>query len=142
MKPAYVAQPNAYGCAIASLAMVAGKTYEEMEQQLVDWGLARERMRHGLHEGIWLEALDRLGFVYVRRYSADSFLNGPRTTPWPPAPFAPIHMCAAQVSDGSHAFVMLADGSVLDPWKRERATIAHPDYIKINQVAGIWPRPA
>lgn len=137
----YIAQPNGYGCAIASLAMVADKTYDEMEAWFVAQGMSRARMQHGLHEGIWLEALGRLGFIYERRYSADSFLNGPRTTPWPPAPFAPIHICAAQVAGGSHAFVMLADGRVLDPYNAERTTITHPDYIQVNQVAGIWRRP-
>lgn len=138
----YIAQPNSYGCAIASLAMIAGKTYDQMEQWMLDQGLSRSRMEAGLHEGIWLEALGRLGFVYERRYSGDAFLNGPRTTPWPPAPFAPIHICAAEVPNGySHAFVMLGDGTVLDPFKRERTSLAHPDYIKVNQVAGIWPRP-
>lgn len=137
----YIAQPNGYGCAIASLAMVAGYTYDEMEAWFISNGATRGRLEGGLHEGIWLEALGRLGFVYERRYIGDAISNGPRTTPWPPAPFAPIHICAAEVDVGSHAFVMLGDGSVLDPWKRERTTITHPDYIKVNQVAGVWPRP-
>jgi hypothetical protein len=50
-------------------------------------------------------------------------------------------MCSALVDVGSHAFVMLGDGTVLDPAKRERSTTAHPDYLEVHQVAGIWPRP-
>lgn len=88
-----------------------------------------------------MEALARHGFVYEQRYRCDPFVNGVQRAEWPPAPFAPIHMCSAQVPTGWHAFVMLADGSVLDPFKRERTTIEHPDYREVSQVLGVWSRP-
>lgn len=50
----------------------------------------------------------------------------------------PVHICCARVAAGSHAIVMLDDGAVMDPFKRERASLAHPDYLEISQVIGIW----
>lgn len=108
---------------------------------MLSQGLPRERMVQGIHEGIYLEALDRLGFVYARRWRCDSFHNRCDRPVWPPAPFAPIHMCSADVAAGHHAFVMLGNGTVFDPFKRERTTIAHPDYLEVSQVIGVWRRP-
>ena len=135
---AYVAQPNGYGCAIACVAMIAGRTYDEMETWFVDQGLARERMEKGLLDQIWREALDRLGFVYVQRYRCDPFVNRCDRPAWPPAPFAPIHVCCALVAAGSHAIVLLADGSVLDPYDRSRISLTHPDYLSFSQIVGVW----
>lgn len=137
----YVGQPNGYGCAIACVAMITGLTYDATETWMIAQGLPLARMVQGIHEGIYLEALDRLGFVYVRRYRCDPFHNRCDRPVWPPDPFAPAHMCSADVRAGHHAFVMLGDGSVLDPFKRERTTIAHPDYLRVDQVVGVWRRP-
>ena len=138
----YVAQLDGYGCAVASLAMIAGWSYAEMKAWLATRGLTAKRMEGGLHEGIWTEALNQLGFVYERRYAHDS-LAGATRMPWPSAPFAPIHLCCVEVPSGeSHAIVMLDDGRVLDPWDRSRDSLAHPDYRKVNQIVGVWRRPA
>lgn len=138
---AYVAQPDGYGCAIACVAMIVGKTYDEMKTWFVAQGLPRDRMERGSHDGIWREALERHDFVYVQRYRCDPFIGRCERPTWPPAPFAPIHVCCATVAAGSHAVVMLADGTVLDPFKRERTSLAHPDYQEITQVVGVWRRP-
>lgn len=137
----YVAQPNSYGCAIACVAMIVGKTYDEMETWMLAQGLPREKMERGAHEGIWMESLARHGFSYVNLWRCDPFHNECDRPVWPPLPFAPVHICCADVEAGHHAFVMLGDGSVLDPFKRERTTIAHPDYLKVYQVVGVWRRP-
>ena len=55
-------------------------------------------------------------------------------------------ICTTSVASGSHAVVMLVDvdGAVLDPFKRERTSLFHPDYLEISQVVGtvgIWRRP-
>lgn len=136
----YVAQPNGYGCAIACVAMIVGKTYDEMEAWFLEQGLPRERMVQGSHDGIWREAIDRHGFVYVQRYRCDPFLNRCDRPDWP-VPFAPVHVCCTRVAAGSHAVVMLGNGSVLDPFKRERTSLTHPDYLEVSQVVGVWRRP-
>lgn len=137
---AYVAQPNGYGCAIACVAMIAGMTYEEAEAWFAARGMERVRLQHGAHSGVWLEALDQLGFMYVQRYKYDAIRNGERDT-WPPTPFAPVHICSARVVAGQHAVVMLGDGSVLDPYKRERVSLWHGDYLSVDNVVGVWRRP-
>lgn len=137
---AYVAQPNGYGCAIACVAMIAGRTYDEMEALFLEQGLSRERMERGSHSLIWLEALDRFGFAYVQRYKHDPIRNGARAS-WPPAPFAPVHICSTMVAAGQHAVVMLGDGVVLDPYKPERASLLHGDYLSVDNVVGVWRRP-
>jgi hypothetical protein len=134
----YVAQPNGYGCAIACVAMIVGKTYDEMEAWLLAQGLARSRMESGLYDMLWLEALARHGFAWEQRYQADPFHNECDRPMWPPDPFAPIHVCSTSVAGGHHAVVMLGDGSVLDPFKRERTSLRHPDYLNVSQVAGVW----
>lgn len=140
MKISYVAQPNAYGCAIACVAMIVGKTYDEMETWFLEAGLTRSRMEKGLWNGIYYEALWRHGFLIKERWRNDPILNGPGVWGWPPEPFAPAHICCAEVQAGSHAFVMLADGTVLDPFKLERTTIRHPDYREISSVTGVFPQ--
>lgn len=133
----YVAQPNGYGCSIACVAMVVGMTYGQAEEWLLAQGLSRARMEKGLHDGIFLEALGRHGFSYVQRYRCNPLTNSPRDE-WPCAPFAPIHICTADVVAGHHAIVMLADGAVLDPFRRERTSLAHPDYRQIDQIIGVY----
>lgn len=137
----YVAQPNGYGCAIACVAMIVGKTYDEAERWFLDQGLARERLERGVYDALWLEALDRHGFVYVNRWRCDPYHNHSDRPVWPPEPFAPVHIFCSDVAAGHHAAVMMADGAVLDPYKRERTAITHPDYLQIYQVVGVWRRP-
>lgn len=133
-----VAQPNGYGCAIACCAMILEKTYGEMEDWFLTNGLTRERMEKGVWSGIYREALYRHGWVGHERWFNDPLRNGPGGWRWPPAPFAPVHICAADVPAGHHAFVMLEDGRVLDPFKAERTSIDHPDYRHVDNVLGLW----
>lgn len=140
----YVAQPNGYGCAIACVAMIVGKTYDEMEAWFVEQGLARERMERGLTDHIWREALAVLGYSHVQRFECNAFTNRCDRIPWPPEPFAPLHIACIEVATGatgSHAVVMLADGAVLDPAGRHRTSLAHPEYRRVAQVVGVWRRP-
>lgn len=134
----YVAQPNGYGCAIACTAMIVGKTYDEMEAWYLTNGVPRERMEKGLWSGIYRQALFRHGFVSHERWVNDPLRNGPGDWPWPSPPFAPFHICTADVAAGHHAFVMLEDGRVLDPYNVARTSITHPDYLAVDCVMGVW----
>lgn len=133
----YVAQPNGYGCSIACVAMVVGKTYEEMEAWFVESGMPINGMAKGLHSGVYFEALHRHGFAIQQRYKYDT-IAGTSHLAWPPKPFAPLHIAATRVAAGSHAIVLLGDGRVLDPFNRERDSLTHPDYHAVDFVAGIW----
>ena len=127
----YVAQPNDYGCAIACCAMVLGKTYEETEADLK----ARGFKGGSIYESIWEQYLHEYGFAMTRKYRHDCIANKTRDE-WPPEPWAPIHIVLLQATAGFHAVVMLADGTVLDPFKRERDTLRHPDYRAVDFVMG------
>lgn len=96
----YVAQPNGYGCAIACVAMIVGKTYDEMEAWLVEQGLERARMERGLTDHVWREALAVHGYCYVQRFQCNAFTNRCDRSPWPPAPFAPLHIACVEVTTG------------------------------------------
>jgi hypothetical protein len=134
----YVAQPNGYGCAIACMAMITARTYDEMESWLVEHGLARSRMVNGLHSEMWTQVLGDLGFANRRMWQTDTLTNVRRLA-WPPVPFATVHIAATRVGEGSHAVVVLADGAVLDPYKRERTTLTHTDYLEVSSVTGFYP---
>lgn len=134
---AYVAQPNGYGCAIACCAMVLGKSYEEMEAWLVANGCALSRLEKGMHSEMWPEILGNHGYSWRRVYQAD-MLKNTRREAWPVPPFAPVHIAAVRVAGGSHAIVVLADGTVLDPYKRERTSLSHPDYLEVSSITGFY----
>ena len=131
MKIEYVAQPNDYGCAIACCAMVLGKTYEETEAALA----ARGHKGGAIYECIWEQFMHEHGFALTRKYYNDSIRGVPRDE-WPPKPWAPVHIALLQATAGFHAVVMLADGTVLDPFDRSRTTLHHPDYKKVDFVMG------
>jgi len=139
MTPQYVAQPNGYGCAIACCAMILGKSYEEVEAWIAERGCTRERLEKGLWDGMWHAVMVAHGYSLVQRHKFDALAQRVHDV-WPPAPFAPIHIACTTVSAGSHAAVLLADGSVLDPYKRERTTLTHPDYREVSSVTGFYPR--
>lgn len=131
-----VQQPNDYGCMIACCAMVVGKTYEQVEAELH----ARGDRRGAINEIICEQYIGEHGFAGFKKYKHDTVANKTRDE-WPPRPFAPIHVCLVDVTAGPHGVVMLADGTVLDPWSEARTTLAHPDYKAVHNVVGYWGIP-
>lgn len=137
-KVEYVAQPNNYGCAIACLAMVLGYSYKEMEAWLEKEGLTAERRAQGISDFVYRDVIYRHGLGTVHFYRYDLLLQKDRE-PWPPIPFAPVHICCVEVEGGfHHAVVMLQDGTILDPYKMQRRTLTHPDYKGVAHVTGIY----
>lgn len=137
---ALVRQAHDYGCGIASLAMVTGQTYDEVRTWLLahwpggqggdtpaeDWLVKR-----GIYSGIADYYLGRHGYVWRKVYS------GWQQHPWPPEPFAPVHLVMVrQPSNNSHYVVMRADGVVLDPLADEPKTLA--GWPAVDNVQGIW----
>jgi hypothetical protein len=64
----------------------------------------------------------------------------PADGPWPPAPFAPVHMATVLVSRTSpcwHSVVMSQDGLVLDPQTPEPRALT--DYVEVQAVVGFTP---
>jgi hypothetical protein len=133
-----VRQEHDYGCGIASLAMVTGDTYDNVRGWLLaNWPGGTQTpdewlTKRGIHKGIADYYLAAHGYVWRTVYS------GWKLAPWPPEPFAPVHLaCVQQPSNNSHYVVMRSDGAVLDPLDGEHKRLT--DWPSVYNVQGIWP---
>lgn len=136
LEPQLILQKHPFGCGHAALAMLTGKGYEEIVAEFpgVDPTL----------RGLKVTEIDIYaainGMAVLRLFSESRNSIGEKTTtPWPPAPFAQVHLCLVDVTENSpcaHWVVMLADGAVLDPTTTERKSLF--DYHRIMNVAGIY----
>lgn len=128
----WVMQEDAEGCAVATIAMLTGRTYKEVRAQIdgEPW--------HG-HNGDWSAdgvshiTVDRLliahGYYLQRVYSN-------MVPEWPPPPWSPIHFAqVVQPSGRNHFVVMRADGVVLDPLHPGEHRLT--DWPKVNNVVGL-----
>jgi hypothetical protein len=158
----WVRQEHENGCVIASVAMVLGRSYRSVHDELApqiwwyDYELAKsdefkdndERTRacwkrgadfskHGIDVGSVFRWLEENGYATQLRWR---YRWGHEVVAeWPPKPFAPIHICAVTATRGSHAIVMLADGTLLDPWREPGSWCGTwEQYGKVEQVCGIW----
>lgn len=137
-KPRHVLAKDDCGCVVACLAMVTGQDYEAVARWLDDhnWPF-REG---GLYAHQEEQFLDEHGYV-VRRRAMNHYADGKNNvlrSPWPPAPFADVHLCTvAATEDGPHHLVvMLRDGAVLDPATTEPRMLA--SYHKVFNVAAVY----
>lgn len=131
MSVRWVRQEDAYGCGLAVLAMLTGRTYAE----------AKERVRTFQNEpcnwaanGCTHYTLDRFlagdGWYVQRRYNAWTELSS--------EPFADIHYASVQQpSNNGHFVVVLGDGTVLDPNREGRYRLS--DWAHVNQIVGLIP---
>ena len=138
---ALIRQEHDYGCGLASLAMATGKSYDEVRSFfLAEWPGGTQKPEdwlesRGIHHGLVEWFLARHGFVWRVVYS------GWEEHPWPPAPFAPVHIAQViQPSRNTHYVVMLNDGRVLDPLSGTLG-LALDNWERVNNVMGIWPEP-
>jgi hypothetical protein len=131
----WVEQGHRNGCTAAAVAMVLGKTYDEVQRCC--W---QDFSQTGVCLEDWFDYLFQEGFVWHRMYRCVQLigLNHPRDV-WPPAPFAPIHLCSVVAPKGAHAVVMLANGDVLDP--AAPGIFKLTDYMNVSAVYGLWRRP-
>lgn len=139
----HVRQEHPYGCVVASLAMLSGMTYAEV---LAEYPWIAEKDGCDI-DTISYDFLWRHGFAYQQVYSSVPEINrDPRgdmterrakfgRKPWPPEPWAPAHLCQVLTSM-THAVVMLADGTVLDPIDPTPRRLS--DYSHVSNVRGIW----
>jgi len=159
----YVKQEHLNGCVVASLAMVLGKSYTEVHDEIAplvwwyDYELAKNEFKDNEErtEACWKKGIDfsergitlddayrwlgERGWASQLRYKVYPFDWKARREDWPPKPWAPIHLCSVQATRGSHAIVMLRDGSLLDPWRPPGTWCGTFDeYSKVEQVCGLW----
>lgn len=124
----WVEQQDAHGCALATLAMICGHTYEQVKATVDSWS---ERGHDWAKDGTTHYTLDRYlaseGLYIQRRYA---------TWQLPLEPFAPVHYAAVQQTSGyQHFVVVLSDGAVLDPYRP--GTFGLSDWPKVDQLVGI-----
>lgn len=138
MRVQWVGQEDPSGCVVACFAMITGQTYAE----------AFAELQHMWRDGVPFLGVESIlgdrGWYY-RRMSINRMHNSEapgnwQRDPWPPVPFAPLHLCNVTVAGGTGAFhgvVMLADGTILDPLTPEPRRLS--DYAKVTEVVGLLP---
>lgn len=108
--------------------MVTGQSYDDVRaffpDDLSERGLSQHHMEHYLVEHGW---------CWSRKTLYEPSTNQEREA-WPPEPFGEVHICEV-VTSSSHAVVMLADGTVLDPLTDEPKRLT--DYSKVYYVAAV-----
>lgn len=139
----HVRQEHTYGCVLAALAMLSGRTYAEV---LAEYPWVVEKEGCDL-DTVSFDFLWRHGFAWQQVYPSRPEINrdpsGPMSerrarygrTPWPPQPWAPAHLCQVKTSM-THAVVLLPDGSVLDPLDPAPRSLL--DYEAVHNVRGVW----
>lgn len=134
----HVPQVDANGCGVACLAMVTGKSYEEVRDWFwcKAWQNAQRDGRtwadlddperqawerhnfavHGLTDHDLEAFLAENGFAYAKKWSNlwQQRMEDRRPS-WPPLPFAEAHIVQVYLPSGGHYVVWTADGRVLDP---------------------------
>jgi hypothetical protein len=123
----WVPQEDSRGCCVACIAMVTGKTYQEVKAWFEMDFNDRGTSQHGIEE-----YLVEHGYTWARKTLYRH--NNQQRTPWPPEPFADVHICEV-AGTSSHAVVLLRDGTVLDPLTPEPKRLT--DYEKVYYVAAI-----
>ena len=132
----WVRQEDEWGCFVAAMAMITGKTYAHVKAETGDIYKNKSASYYAADQ-----YLTQHGYAYARLWAFNQFaqdadkLNVPMTE-WPPKPFAPVHLCLVTMSMG-HFVVMLADGTIFDPTVETEKHLT--DYDRVNWVTGIWP---
>ena len=119
-------------CTVAAVAMATGQKYEAvMSSAIFSLVFAAGETPSLRHVD---EYLIEHGYAQQKlfRYTAG---GRKLRSPWPPRPWAPIHICDVQTSR-SHAVVMLVDGRVLDPLDDKPRVLS--DYAEVNSVCGLF----
>jgi hypothetical protein len=132
--PMWVGQKHANGCVPACVAMVLGESYEDVCAELT------AQPQSG-HDGDW----DAHGIDYMpmdrllgdRGYFIRRVFVAWNLDPWPPQPFAPVHIAQVNQPNGhQHSVVMDGVGRVLDPLRRD-VPLRLYDWPKVNNVVGL-----
>ena len=127
-----VRQKEANGCIVAALAMLTGKSYDEVRADHIFSGLAEEAKGCSFREVE--EYLFRHGLAWQEVYRCGPPGNTMKSV-WPPEPWADAHICEVQTGQ-AHAVVLLRDGTVLDPLHDEPKRLT--DYAQVYSVRAVY----
>jgi hypothetical protein len=131
LKIVRVEQKNAMGCGVACLAMITGKSYDDIALSFDPKQLDED--------GLDFATLD----AYLAEHGyATRLLSHARhgESEWPPDPFGPIHICQIRrqkFGDATHFVVMDRWGGVFDPDPAFDRVGSLRDYVGILTVAAV-----
>lgn len=123
----YVKQRDDWDCGVAVLAMVSGLTYEQVLDDFNGKGI----------EGVGIGGV-LFDWWFVKHGVATQGKTPELDDPWPPEPWAPVHIAYVRATQGAHVCVMDCQGRVFDPFDIKRRTLTHKDYKRVRGVIGIW----
>ena len=140
----YIKQRNEIDCGIAALAMACDLDYETVARGLVTGptgltSLADAMGSEGLNDDLVKDWLRLNGWAW-QEMAMNVWCRGAfaKRHPWPPQPFATVHVCFVEATKNWHYCVLDFDGSVRDPWVAERKSLDHPDYKRVASVIGLF----
>lgn len=147
MQITYVQQKHPNGCLVAAVAMILGRTYEdlhdEVRPQIGVWKGGKcvagefDFAKEGWNMSDAYQVLCEAGFAIHSRYKF-TWLGAAEREEWPPKPWAPVHLCEV-ITSMPHAVVMLSDGAVLDPNRPPGTFPGNLDYYsRVISVTGCW----
>lgn len=129
-----IKQKHDRGCSIACLAMLTGKTYDQV---LEDCAPAWDE-NVGLYSNIVDGYLWDHGYALKKIFEPNNWKKEKRH-PWPVKPFTDIHLVFLRVYEQSpcdHFIVMLKDGTLLDPKLDGQRSLN--DYYRVYSITGVY----
>jgi hypothetical protein len=139
-----VQQEHPDGCVVACYAMLTRQSFAAAFAEFVEAKMWRES-HHGLSSSWAVQRLTERGWwsqqYYPMRghFSDEDDRDQFKRSPWPPEPWAAYHLVCVTNANGFHSVVMLADGTVLDPFIDAPRHIR--DYSGVMEVIGLLPPP-
>lgn len=132
-------QEHPMECGIACMAMVMGVSLDDSRAAFDRVYPGARAKGRGVTEGITNTEIDivlaECGYAVSRLYCGT---KDNRRDPWPPEPFADLHIAQVAMSNGGHFVVLLRDGTVLDP-QHGVTRIDDPRYGAVQNVAAVVP---
>ena len=129
----YVESDDKVSCVLACLAMVTGKSVAQVRDGMRQYW-HNEASEQGTSDEAFEAYLSARGYA-IQHVSHDYLPEDRLIKPWPPEPWAPVHVCDVY-EQGPHAVVMKHDGTVLDP--NDTGMTSLSQYHRVYAVQGIW----
>jgi len=135
----WVGQKHARGCGVAVLSMLTGRDYDLVA---ATWCPHLDLEKQGLYLRGLDDYLTDHGYAVARKsrfYGMFSEGGAILREPWPPNPFADVHVCEVEVYECAptfHFVVMLRAGVCLDPLTPTPRRLG--DYYRVNSVTGVY----
>jgi hypothetical protein len=148
MEIKYQPQLHKCGCVVACAAMILGKPYMEVHDDISPWlgKWVDSKWVQGNHsfaeDGWYIEDgaryIEEHGFASQVAYFTQ--LGHYERKVWPPEPWAEVHMAQVLMPSGNtHGIVMLADGTLYDPVNPPGTYPGNWSfYQKVWNVYGFW----